>query len=79
MKGCRLEMTGTVIAVVDVKGVPVGTVYNLVICLDDGSKVWGRRFANLCKGDHVRFTAEVTPSRRDPTFGFYRRPVLRRV
>jgi hypothetical protein len=66
----RIEMTGTVLAVADVKGR-----YKLVIRLDDGSKVWGRRFANLCEGDRVRFTADVSVSKRDPTFGFYKRPV----
>lgn len=46
----------------------------LLIQLENGSKVWGNRFANLEKGDRVKFTATVQVSRDDAKFGFYKRP-----
>jgi hypothetical protein len=45
----------------------------LVIKLDNGSKVYGNRFANLEKGDKVEFTATVEATKDDPKFGFYSR------
>lgn len=60
----HIEMSGLVLAVVDIKG---RTQQKLAIRLDDRSKVWGSRFANLCKGERVKFTAETTPSRSDPS------------
>jgi len=46
----------------------------LIIQLDNGSKVYGSRFAGLNRGDEVSFKATVTPSQNDPKFGFYKRP-----
>lgn len=45
----------------------------LVQCLT-GFKVWGNRFLNAEKGDLITFTATVTPSEKDPKFGFFSRP-----
>ena len=52
------------------------TVWKLLIRLDNGSKVWGSRFANLEKGSRVKFTASFEVSKDDPKFGFYKRPVV---
>src|SRR5208337_106414 len=76
----RLEVTGTVLAMKEVEAYQVSryspeTAWKLLIRLDDGSKVWGSRFANLNKGDRIRFTATFEPSKDDPKFGFYKRPV----
>jgi hypothetical protein len=35
-------MSGVVIAVVDVKGAAVGAAFDLLIRLNDGSKMWGK-------------------------------------
>ena len=50
------------------------TVTKLIIRLDNGSKVYGSRFANLEKGDRVTFKATVKVSPTDTKFGFYSRP-----
>ena len=52
------------------------TVWKLLIRLDNGSKVWGSRFANLDKGSRIKFTASFEASKDDPKFGFYKRPVV---
>ena len=41
--------------------------------MDTGFKIWGNRFNNVEKGDLVSFTASVTPSDKDPKFGFFKR------
>lgn len=41
---------------------------------DRGFKVWGSCFANVQRGQRVKFIATVTPSQDDPKFGFYKRP-----
>jgi hypothetical protein len=80
----RVEMTGTVLSMKEVEVPAYGysrfggesTAWKLLIRLDNGSKVWGSRFANLEKGDNVKFTATVTASDKDAKFGFYKRPVV---
>ena len=49
------------------------TAWNVLIRLDSGAKVWGRRFDNLNKGDRVSVTAKFKQS-NDPKFGFFWRP-----
>ena len=77
----RHEVVGTVVTI---KTIETDTSFHYgddgvrtkaLIRLDDGAKVWGSRFANIEKGDRVRFTATFTPSKDDPKFGFYSRPV----
>jgi hypothetical protein len=71
-----------------VQGVVVGTKtvedaysYNggektmLIIKANEGFKVYGSRFNNLGRGDVVDMTATLSPSKDDPKFGFYKRPV----
>lgn len=48
----------------------------LIIRLENGSKVYGNRFANLERGDKVHFVATVEASKDDTKFGFYKRPFL---
>jgi hypothetical protein len=76
----RHEVSGTVLSMkeVDVQSFSyhgATTAWKLLIRLDNGSKVWGSRFANLEKGDTIRFTATFEQSKDDPKFGFYKRPV----
>lgn len=55
---------------------PGGCVKMLVL-VDAGWKVWGTKPAALDDagvGDRVRFTATVSPSDDDPSFGFFKRP-----
>jgi hypothetical protein len=52
-----------------------GVRWKLLIRLDNGGKVYGSRFANLEKGDRIRFTATFEQSKDDTKFGFYSRPV----
>jgi hypothetical protein len=77
----RHEVVGTVLTIKQVETETSfhygddGVRTKALIRLDDGAKVWGSRFANIEKGDRVRFTATFTPSKDDPKFGFYSRPV----
>lgn len=41
---------------------------------ETGYKVWGTRIACFEKGERVRFTATVEPSKDDIKFGFFKRP-----
>jgi len=47
---------------------------------NNGFVVWGSipsidgRVANCAKGDTITFSATVTPSDKDPKFGFFKRP-----
>lgn len=54
----------------------------MLVRLGNGSKVWGSVPSSLqameqeiTRGDTVRFTATVTKSDRDESFGYYKRPV----
>ena len=76
----RQEVTGTVLSMKEVAAAQFSyyspeTTWKLLIRLDNGSKVWGSRFANLEKGDRIRFTATFEQSKDDAKFGFYKRPV----
>jgi hypothetical protein len=55
-----------------------GTTLKQLVLDDRGFKVWGTSPAaiefQVARGDRVRFTATVTASNDDPTFGFYKRP-----
>ena len=77
----RVTAEGVVLAVKETKGYGFSryapeTVWKLLIRLDNGSKVWGSRFANLEKGSRIKFTASFEVSKDDPKFGFYKRPVV---
>jgi len=77
----RVEMQGEVVGVKQVEGMSFsrnadGVRTKLVIKLENGSVVFGARFANLDKGDKVHFVASVEASQNDPKFGFYKRPAL---
>jgi len=76
----RHEVVGTVLTIKEVQTdssfhYDDGVRWKALIRLDDGAKVWGSRFANIEKGDRIRFTATFTPSKDDAKFGFYSRPV----
>jgi hypothetical protein len=77
----RHEVVGTVLTIKEVQTDSSfhygddGVRWKALIRLDDGAKVWGSRFANIEKGDRIRFTATFTPSKDDAKFGFYSRPV----
>jgi hypothetical protein len=77
----RVQMTGTVLSVKQVEGRAFsyhddGVRTKLLIKLENGSKVYGNRFANIDKGDNVTFTATVEASKTDAKFGFYKRASL---
>jgi len=77
----RRTVTGTVLSLKEVEGAQYSyyspeTVWKVLVKLSDGSKVWGSRFANINRGDSVRFTATFEQSKDDPKFGFFKRPVL---
>jgi hypothetical protein len=77
----RVEMNGVVVGMKEVDAFRASryspeTTWKLIIRLENGSKVYGSRFANLEKGSAVRFTATVEPSKDDLKFGFYKRPKL---
>lgn len=76
----RYEVCGTVLTVKEVSGPSFsygddGTRTKVLIRLDNGAKVWGSRFANVEKGNRIRFTASFEQSKNDPKFGFFKRPV----
>ena len=76
----RHEVSGTVVAIKEIQTESSfhygddGVRYKALIRLDDGAKVWGSVFANIKKGDRIRFTATFTVSKDDIKFGFYSRP-----
>jgi len=76
----RLTVEGTVLSMKEVENPNrfsrwgPDTTWKLLIRLDNGAKVWGSRFANLEKGDRVKFTATFQQSKDDTKFGFYKRP-----
>lgn len=77
----RVLMTGVVVGTKQVEGKSFsyhddGIRTKLIIKLENGSKVYGNRFANLEKGQTVTFTATVEASKTDPKFGFYKRASL---
>lgn len=82
----RVELTGTVLGMKEVDNPGArfsryasGTITKLLIKLENGSKVFGPRFANLEKGDTVKFIATIEASKDDAKFGFYKRAVLYRT
>lgn len=77
----RVTVTGEVVGMKTVEGPRFsyhdsGLQTKLIIKLENGSKVYGNRFESLEKGDKVKFTASIEPSKDDPKFGFYKRPVV---
>ena len=71
----RQEIEGTIQSVKLVEN-DFGSAYKAVIVLDSGLKVYGTVPGNALgdAGDKVKFVGTVTPSDRDPLFGFYKRP-----
>ncbi len=75
----RIEITGIVISA-KWRSSDWGSSLKLTIQTEDGYRVWGSAPASLLAdvdtavGDVVTFTAKVTVSDDDKTFGFYKRP-----
>lgn len=72
-----VKVTGTVLSVKWTEDYGYGPTKKLVVKDDAGFKVWvtaGKGFDLAEPGDKVEFTATVTPSDRDATFGFAKRP-----
>lgn len=72
-----VKVTGTVVSVKWTENYGYGSTKKLVVKDDTGFKVWvtaGKGFDFAEPGDKVEFTATVTPSDRDSTFGFAKRP-----
>jgi hypothetical protein len=73
----RMMVEGVILTVRDQES-DFGTVTKILVKHDTGYKVWGTRpsgdlgWAKV--GDRVSFKATVTPSGKDPKFGFYSRP-----
>lgn len=77
----RQTVTGVVLSLKQVEGRAFsyhddGTRTKVLIKLENGSKVYGNRFANVEKGDTVTFVASFDVSDRDPKFGFFKRASL---
>lgn len=58
-----------------------GTIPKAVIKLDSGHRIYGTlpRGVSAEKGIEIEFTATVEPSKTDNSFGFYKRPVLKKA
>lgn len=72
----RIEITGKVLTVKVVDNM-YGRTVKMLVGDDRGFKVWGTRPDSLWqadKGARVSFTAAVTKSDKDESFGFYKRP-----
>lgn len=81
----RQQLTGTVIST-KTKETDFGTRFVMTVQLDGGGRVWGTRPDAVIqgddgpvtydpqRGDRVAFTATVTASDDDDTFGFFKRP-----
>ena len=74
----RVKMTGTVLSMKEVERRSYhygdsGVSTKVLIKLENGSKVYGNRFANVEKGQTITFTASVEASKDDPKFGFFKR------
>lgn len=70
------EVVGTIVSTKWQENQWGGSLKQLVE-LDNGQRLWGTKPTSLDEaqtGDRVVFTATVTPSTDDPTFGFYSRP-----
>lgn len=77
----RQTVTGTVLSMKQVEGQSFsyhddGMRTKVLIKLENGSKVYGNRFANVEKGETITFVATFDVSERDPKFGFYKRATL---
>lgn len=83
----RVVIEGTVLSTksVEQQAGPYGTqwVTKMLVQADEGWKVWSTLPSSLPastdKGDRIRFTATVTASDDDPTFGFAKRPAKAEV
>lgn len=77
----RVLVTGIVLALKEVERQAFyygddGLTTKVLIKLENGSKVWGTRFANIDKGQTVTFKATIEASKDDLKFGFFKRPAL---
>ena len=74
----RQVITGTVLGLKEVEDYSRfgGMKCNALIQTTEGYKIYGSRFANVNKGDTVKFTATLKRSDRDAKFGFFKRPAL---
>lgn len=70
----RVEIIGTVLGFKEKEGWGGRMETKVLIQAESGFKVFGSRFASIEKGDKVRFTATVQPSKDDSKFGFFKRP-----
>lgn len=82
----RIDITGEVLST-KLQDSDYGTQYKWLVIDDRGFKVWGTipnaalDFGSLSelRGKRVTFTAAVTKSDRDESFGFYKRPTCPKV
>lgn len=75
----RVKMTGVVLSIKEVERATryygdSGIDTKVLIKLENGSKIYGNRFANVEKGETITFVASVTASKTDTKFGFFKRP-----
>jgi hypothetical protein len=75
----RIKITGTVVSLKTEDNRFSRSSYDefvtrMLVVSDEGFKVWGSRTGNFEKGERVSFVATVTPSDKDPKFGFFKRP-----
>jgi hypothetical protein len=76
----RVVITGEIVSTKWVESDFGGSLKMLVLS-EEGFKVWGTVPSSLDadRGDLVRFTGTVEPSRDDPKFGFFKRPAKAEV
>ena len=77
----RVTISGTILAIKEVDGFR-GPVTKILVKSDTGFKIWGSRFSitgndgGVQKDQHITFVATCEPSKDDPKFGFFKRPVV---
>lgn len=78
----RVTVKGIVLSLKEVDRAPryygdPGVDTKVLIKLENGSKVYGNRFANVEKGQTVEFIATIQASKDDVKFGFFKRATLK--
>lgn len=73
----RINITGTIISIKDVKS-RWGTKQKMLVKTPENYKVWGSvpRGLEAVKGAQVSFVATVTTSEQDASFGIFSRPLM---
>lgn len=74
----RVTIVGTVLGI-RVDETDFGLVTKMLVKDDSGFKVWGTKISCADKGDRISFSGDVTPSKDDAKFGFFKRPTKGKI